>query len=118
MMPIWFVVCSLADRSTLVYIGTMGSLWGSNGDIHIEWRTWEISSKVACDGVLSGDPGCFDNFMVLLAQYDGLSDQNFIPLQTVEVWIQLKNLPTSLKSRLELTRQFPPNTWYLTRPIL
>lgn len=75
---IWFV-----DRSRCLFPWELWNAFGSNGCVQIQEaflgsllarRPWEV----ACDGVLRQGPCQFDNSMVLIAPYDGLSDPTLI----------------------------------------
>lgn len=53
--------------------------------------------------VLAGGPWFYNNFMLLLADYDGISALNAAPLHLFEVWMAVKGSRITVRNEKALT---------------
>ncbi|KAM5573372.1 hypothetical protein ABKV19_013083 [Rosa sericea] len=108
----FFYLCGrLLSKKAVVlpsFSATISNIWGlkervlirqEEEDIFVfQFKEMEVKNRV-----LSRGPWFYNNSMLLLADYDGISALNTAPLHLLEVWVAVKGLRIAMRNEKALT---------------
>ncbi|XP_062005791.1 uncharacterized protein LOC133722966 [Rosa rugosa] len=108
----FFYLCGrLLSKKAVVlssFSAAISNVWGLKERVLIRQEeedifVFQFKEMGVKNRVLSGGPWFYNNSMLLLADYDGVSDLGAAPLHLLEVWVAVKGLRIAMRNEKALT---------------
>ncbi|XP_024179303.1 uncharacterized protein LOC112185293 [Rosa chinensis] len=91
-----------------LFSAAISNIWGVKERVLIRQEeedifVFQFKEMEVTNRVLSGGPWFYNNSMLLLADYDGISALDTAPLHLLEVWVAMKGLRIAMRNEKALT---------------